>query len=233
MSILTRVVVLFFSAALLFAGCKKTVEGEQKAYEASVADVTALKATYPGFAGVLDARLQNAKGIYDSASSLSGDAQIEKLSEANTALSGGFVSDLRTLEKKIEELRGKRVEAAAKAGDESSRLAAKVAADDAEKTLDRVEEQLKAGAKDEAGANAVVAKAKGDVETALTAVSKVLAADADKKEAKQAADDEKAAKEAKDKADADAKVADWKCEYCGSTNKHDAKTCESCGAPRK
>lgn len=234
MSILTRVVVMLFAAALMFAGgCKKTVEGEQQAYEANVADVTALKATYPGFAGVLDARLQNAKGIYDASASLSGDAQIAKLSEANGALSGGFVSDLRALEKKIEELRGKRVEAAAKAGDESSRLAAKVAADDAEKTLDRVEEQLKSGASDEAGANAVVAKAKGDVETALAAVSKVLAVDADKKEAKQAAEDEKSAKEAKDKADADAKVADWKCEYCGGTNKHDAKTCESCGAPRK
>ena len=63
---------LLFAAALMFAGgCKKTVEGEQQAYESNVAEVTALKATYPGFAGVLDARLQNAKGIHDSASSLS------------------------------------------------------------------------------------------------------------------------------------------------------------------
>lgn len=233
MTAISRVLVLFLAFALVLGGCKKTVEGEQKAYEANVAEVTALKATYPGFAKVLDARLENAKGIYESASSLSGDEQIAKLSEANAALSGGFVSELRAIEKKVEELRKKRVEAAAHAGDESSRLAAKVAAEDAEKTLARVEETLKNGASDEAGAAAVVGKVKADVDTALDAVTKVLAADKEKKDAKQAEADEKAAKEAKEKADAEAKVADWKCEYCGSTNKHDVKTCESCGAPRK
>lgn len=234
MTAISRILVLLLTVALSLAGgCKKTVEGEQKAYEANVAEVNALKATYPGFAGVLDARLENAKGIHEAASSMSGDAQIEKLSEANAALSGGFVSELRAVEKKVEELRKKRVEAAAQAGDESSRLAAKVAAQDAEKTLDRVDETLKNGATDEAGATAVVGKVKADVDTALAAVTKVLTADKEKKDAKQAETDEKAAKEAKEKADADAKVADWKCEYCGTTNKHDAKTCESCGAPRK
>jgi hypothetical protein len=234
MAAISRLLILFLALTLtLVGGCKKTVEGEQKAYEANVAEVTALKATYPGFSSVLDARLENAKGIYGAASSLSGDDQIAKLSEANAALSGGFVSELRSVEKKVEELRKKRVEAAAKAGDESSRLAAKVAAGDAEKTLERVEKTLKSGASDEAGANAVVSKVKADVDTALAAVTKVLAADKEKKEAKQSEADEKAAKEAKDKADAEAKVADWKCEYCGTKNKHDAKTCESCGAPRK
>jgi hypothetical protein len=234
MTAISRVLVLLLAIALvLVGGCKKTVEGEQKAYEANVAEIGALKATYPGFASVLDARLEKAKGIYEASSSLSGDAQIEKLSEANAALSGGFVSELRAIEKKIDELRKKRVEAAAKAGDESSRLAAKVAADDAEKTLERVEETLKNGASDEGGATAVVGKVKADVDTALAAVTKVLESDKEKKDAQKAAADEKAAKEAKDKADADAKVADWKCEYCGTSNKHDAKTCESCGAPRK
>ena len=37
---------------------------------------------------------------------------------------------------------------------------------------------------------------------------------------------------AKTKADAEAKVADWKCPYCDSMNKHDALKCHSCGAPK-
>lgn len=234
MTQISRLLIILLTATLMFAGgCKKTVEGEEKAYKANVAEVTALKAEYPGFDGALDARLQKAQGLYEAASSLSDQAQLDKLAEANSALRGGFVTDLRTLEKKMEELRKKRVEAASKAEDASSRLGAKVAAEDAHKTLERVDKTLARGADDEASAKAVVAKATKDVKVALEAVNKVVKTDKGKKEAKEAKADAKADKAAKDKADADAKVADWKCEYCGGANKHDKTSCESCGAPRK
>jgi colicin import membrane protein len=222
----------FACVLLLVGGCKKSVEGEDKAYQANVAKLGELQAQYPGFKPALEARLASGKEIYDAAASLSDDAKIEKLSAANKALSGGFVSDLQGLDAKIKKLREKRVEAAAKAGDESSRAAAKLAADDADKTLTRVEKTLETGAKDDAGANAVLKKVVADIETAQSAIDKVLEVDKSKKDDAAAKDDAKAAADAKEKADAEAKVADWKCEFCGTMNKHDHGKCDSCGAAR-
>ena len=217
---------------LLVGGCKKTVEGQEKAWTANVSQVQALSAQYPGFKPALEARLGAAQGIYDSASELTGDAQIDKLSEANRTLTAGFVSDLRSLDKKMKDLREKRVEAAARAGDESSRLGAELAAEDAQKALDRAESLLKDGAKDEASATAVLRKIHGDLDTALSAVDKVLAADAAKKSEQAAAEEAKTAAEAKAAADAEAKVAPWKCEFCDSQNPQDQTSCPSCGAAR-
>ena len=85
----------------------------------------------------------------------------------------------------------------------------------------------------EAGATAVLAKAKKDLKVAADALKTVTKADKEKKDAKEA--DKKAAdkKAADEKAAADAKVADWKCEYCDHMNKADATKCAGCGAPRK
>lgn len=229
MANVTRTLLQFVAALLLFvAACSKTVEGEQKAWDSNVTEVKGLMAKYPGFKPALEARLASAQAIFDASKSLSGDAQIEKMSEANGAINRDFVAGLNGLEAKLKKLRESRVEAAAKAGDESSRLGAKVAADDAAKTIERVEATLATGAKDEAGAKAVLDKINGDIDTAQSAVDKVLGADADKKKDAE----KKSADEAKAKADAEAKVADWKCEYCGTANKHDHAKCSGCGAAR-
>lgn len=228
-----RAIAMFFVAALLVVtGCKKTAEGQTKSWKANTASVDKLQAQYPGFKAPLEARLSSARTIFESASSLSGEEQVDKMSEANRTLMGGFVGKLGGLEASIKTLRDKRVEAAAKAGDESSRLAAKLAADDAGKTLDRIESVLKTGAADESAANAILEKVTGDLATAQSAVDKVLEVDGKKKKDKADAADAKADAKAKDKADAEAKVADWKCEYCGSMNKHDKLECGSCAAPR-
>ncbi len=228
-----RTLAMFFVAALLVVtGCKKTAEGQTKSWKANTAKVDKLQAQYPGFKAPLEARLSSAKSIFESASSLSGEEQVDKMSEANQKLMAGFVGKLGGLEASVKELRDKRVEAAAKAGDESSRLAAKVAADDAGKTLERIESVLKEGAADEAAANAILEKVTADLATAQSAVDKVLEVDGKKKKDKADAADAKAEAEAKAKADAEAKVADWKCQYCGSMNKHDHTDCKSCGAPR-
>ncbi|HET6583626.1 MAG TPA: hypothetical protein VFG69_09265, partial [Nannocystaceae bacterium] len=124
---------------LLAGGCKQTVEGETQAWETNVAKVKELAAQYPGFKPALDARLAAAQKIHDEAASLGDEAKIAKLAAANTELRKDFVGDLDGIDDKIKKLREKRAEAAAKAGDESSRLAAKVAADDAQGALDRAE----------------------------------------------------------------------------------------------
>lgn len=210
------------------AACSKSVEGEQKKWDANVAQVRALTAKYPGFKAALEGRLARAQTIYDAAGSLGDEAKIEKMSEANNTISAGFVHDLEHLDETLKKLREARVEAAAKAGDESSRLAAKVAADDAGKTIDRVDATLATGAKDEAGADAVLKKIVADIATAQSAIDKVVKVDRDK------ADDAKAKAdaEAKSKVEAEAKVAPWKCPYCGAENSHEHGACTGCGAPR-
>ncbi len=213
---------------LLVAACTKTAEGEQQRWDANVTEVRGLMAKYPGFKPALEARLTHAKTIYDAAAGLGEEAKTAKMAEANNAVTGDFVRDLGALEGTLEKLRTSRVQAAAKATDASSRLGAEVAADDAAGTIARVEKGLAAGAADELGAIAVLEKITADVATAQAGVDAVLAVDRDKMA------DAKAELEAdaKSKADAEAKVAPWKCEYCGTENTHEQGSCASCGAAR-
>lgn len=225
-----QVVVIGLSLAL--AGCSKSVEGETRKWSSNTARIGELSAQYPGFKSALEARKAAAQELHDAADKLDGEAKINKLAEANSALMKGFVDDLGDLDDKMKRLRDKRVEAAAQAGDESTRLAAKVAAEDAQKAIDRADAALRAGAADEAAATAVLRKIDGDLDTALRAVDKVLAVDKKKKD--DAAAQKQAEVDAKASADAAeaAKVAPWKCDHCDSMNPHDETQCKSCGAPR-
>ncbi len=217
---------------LLVGGCKQSVEGETQAWERNVAQVKELAAQYPGFKPALDARLAAAQKIHDAAEGLGDEAKIAKLSEANTTIRKDFVGDLAGLDDKMKKLRESRAEAAAKAGDESSRLGAKVAAEDAKGALDRAEATLAKGAADEAAAAAVVKKIAADLDAAQSAIDKVVGADKQKKTDAEADAKAKADADAKAKAEAEAKVAPWKCEYCGHENAHDLGKCEQCGAPK-
>lgn len=220
------------TALLLVVGCSKTVEGETKSWKANTQKVEALMVEYPGMKPALEQRLEAAKTTWEEAEGMSGDAQVDKMAAASSQLMGGFVGDLKGLERKLEKLRKSRVGAAAKAGDESSRLAAKLAAEDAQKTIERVEGMLKKGAADEAAATALMKKITADVKTAQSAVDKVSKADKSKTKAKAKTEKAKTEKAASDKAAAEAKAADWSCEYCGNANKHDATSCSGCGAAR-
>jgi hypothetical protein len=232
MAKLHHALLALFTAIVLVVGCAKTVEGETKAWNDNVAQLNALIAQYPGFKPALEARLAAAKKTYDAASTMSGDPQIEQMAKANSEINAGFVTDLKGLDAKIKKLRESSVEVAAKAGDDSSRLGAKIAAENAQKSVASVEKLLATGAKDEAAATAVLKKAVGDLDSAQSAIDKVSAVDKDKGDKKAA--DEKAAtdKATTEKAAAEAKVADWTCEYCNTPNKADVGVCSSCGAPK-
>ncbi|MFO7566488.1 MAG: hypothetical protein R6X02_27850 [Enhygromyxa sp.] len=221
-----------FTAILLMTGCSKSVEGETKSWNANVKTVNELMAQYPGMKPALEARLEAAKTKFDAASDMSGDEQINQMAAANSAIMADFVRDLKGLDAKLKKLRTAAAEVATKAGDESSRQGAKIAAEDAQKTIARVEKTLADGAADEAAAAAVMKKVIADIETAQSVIDKVAKADKDKTNKKAA--DEKTATEkaAADKAAAEAKVADWTCEYCDAKNKHDVTTCSGCGAAR-
>lgn len=223
---------LLMLTALLVGACKKTVENQTAAWKSNVTKVEALQAQYPGMKPALQARLDEAKPLHEAASSLEGDAKIEKLSAANGALMKGFVRDLDGLDAKIKKLREARAEVTAKAGDASSRKGAEVAAKDAEKAIERAQAALKTGAKTPAAADAVLKKIASDLDTAQSAIDKVAGVDSKKKADAKADKDAKADAKAKADADAKAAVADWKCEYCGNMNAHDHKECGGCGAGR-
>ncbi len=229
MTALRYVLLSFLLLPLLaFGGCKKTVENQTAAWKSNVASVESMMAKYPGFKPALQARLDEAKPIHEAATSLEGDAAIDKLSSANSTLMKGFVRDLDKVDDMTKKLREARVDVTAKASGKSIREGAKVAAADAEKALERTEAALKKGAKNPKDADAIVKKIISDLETAQKALDKVTGAQSDKD------NKEQADKDAKDKDAKDAKeaVADWKCEYCGKMNAHDHKDCGGCGAPK-
>lgn len=221
------------AAAIAFAAvaglaCKKSVEGESKAWAANTAAIKELGTLYPGFQPALDERLKAAQAVWDGAQGLAEEQAAEKMAAANTTLTGGFVGKLKGIDKRIKDLRSKLVDAATGAGDETDRLGVKVVVENAGRTLDQVEATLKAGAKDVAAAEVVLKKVDADLTAAQKDVDKVIAAAKTKKDeaATARADqkvEEKKAEEAK---------APWTCEYCGSANDAALTKCPSCGAAR-
>jgi colicin import membrane protein len=223
---------LLTTMLLILPACSKSVEGESRRWEVNTSRVAELEAVYPGFKGALATRKANAQKLYEAASGLGEEQKIEKLAEANKALMAGFVGDLVAIDDKIKKLRERRVEAAAETS-EATKLAAQVAAEDAQKAIERAEAALKTGASDEASAAAVLKRVHADLDAAKAALDKVLKADKAKQEKAEAAEKEAEAAKAKAEAEEAAKVAPWKCEYCSSENPHDATSCNSCGAPKK
>ena len=216
----------------LFA-CKKTEKGESQRWESGQTAITQLSATYPGFKAALaeqrskaEAAMAEAKKVEDK------KARIEAMSKANNLLSGEFVGNLQGADKRIKELRQEMIALAgdATAEDEKKVLAeAKVQVD---KTLVEVDKTLMIGAKDVAGAGAVLSKVDADLKFAASTLGQVRKRVSDRKSAEQAAS---AAKSAGDEASTEAAaeaVAPWTCEYCSHENPHDATTCSNCKAAR-
>lgn len=218
--------VLVLVGMVAIGACKKSVEGESKAWTSNTAQVKELLTLYPAFAPAINEQLQTAQAVFDQAKGLAEEQAAEKLAAANSALTKGFVGKLGGLDQRVKGLRGKLVDAATASGDEGDRLGVKVAAEDATKTLAQIEAALKVGAKDVASADVVLKKLDSDLETAEKNIDKVIKAAKSKKDEKASASADKKADEVKKEAE----KAPWTCEYCGSSNAADLTKCSSCGA---
>ena len=212
---------VLIGALLISWGCKRTAEDAGKSWERNQKTIDELAALYPGFDAALKERQKAAKAIFDAAQGLSGDEAAKKIDAANSALTKGFVGQLKGLDKKLKGLRSKLVDAATGTGDENDRAALKVVHSDISKTLDGIDAKLKAGAKDAKSADIVLKQIMSDVSAAEKNVKKLGTSAKTKKDDKKAAAAEKKAEK-----------ADWTCEYCQSKNKHTHTKCESCGASR-
>src|SRR5262245_8303923 len=101
-------VVVALGTSLLVAGCKKTVEGENKAWEQNVRRVNELAALYPGFAPALREQQKRAEEAMAAACQQSDkEAAAKKMSEANDLIGSGFVLTLGQLESRTRALREK------------------------------------------------------------------------------------------------------------------------------
>src|SRR6201996_639271 len=95
-------------AAFFTAGCKATVEGENKAWDANVQKVNQLAAVYPGFANALHEQEKRAEDAMTQARAVSDkEQQARKMSDANAVLNGGFVATLSGLASRTRSLREK------------------------------------------------------------------------------------------------------------------------------
>jgi hypothetical protein len=221
--------------AVGIAGCKKTVEGENKRWSASTQKVQELQALYPGFAAPLKEQLAKAQAVMDAAKGVSDqEAKIKKMAEANSLLTDGFVGQLDDVDAKKKRIREKMVTATTAATDKTDRLAAKQAGDDAQRVMTGVEEALKRGATEIAGANAIVRRAVDELAGAERNLDRVIdAARAKQRAAQKGAEPKgKGAKGASGGGGGAPAVTQWKCSYCDHTNATSAAKCTNCGAAK-
>jgi hypothetical protein len=226
-------VVVALSAGLLGAACKKTVEGENKAWDRNVQQIASLSATYPSFANALKEQQKRAEDAMTAARSVSDkEAAAKKMAEANDMIGSGFVSMLSGLDGRTRTLRNKLVTAATGAEQGADQMGAKVVSDDAQRILGNIDAALKTGAPDATQAEAILRKLDADLTSASSNVDRVIeAANKRKAEAAKVAAAPAAGTTGAAAAVAPAKVQ-WKCTYCNHMNDDARSKCENCGAPR-
>lgn len=225
-------------AVFLLAGCGgKNPEKQLAKWDREVQAAKQLIAANPAFAGVLEAEMTAAEKTLESAKTVS-DAKekAKKISTATKMLRGGVFGKLRRVKTEISEVRKQIVEAAAVGRDDSDRLAAYQAGDQAKEILAKAEQKLSRGASDPAQAMALL----NETYTELDAISDTLDSLIERVEKKtEAAGNARKTTVGTDKTGTAAKpppppVAKmWTCEYCGGKAKGDAVKCPHCGAARK
>lgn len=230
---MTKRAALLLMVILAGLSCKKTVEGENKRWQRSTQQIQALTGLYPGFAAPLKARLTQAQALMDSAQQLSDkQAAANKMAEANSQLTSGFVGILGRIDGSMRSLREKVVTVSTSAATDTERQAAKTAADSAQRVLRSVTDLLKAGAADATAADAVARRVEADLRSADQSLDVVLRAQKERAQAAAKAQQAEAeAKRAQETAKEQA-TKPWKCEYCGHENPVSAEKCSNCGAPK-
>jgi hypothetical protein len=226
-------VVVALSVGLFGAACKKTVEGENKAWNRNVQQIATLSATYPAFANALKEQQKRAEDAMTAARSVSDkEAAAKQMAAANSLLDSSFVSMLSGLDGRTRTLRNKLVTAATGAVQGADQMGAKVVSDDAQRILGNIDAALKTGAPDATQAEATLRKLDADLTSASSNVDRVIeAANKRKAEAAKVAAATPAAAGGTAAAIAPVKVQ-WKCSYCQHMNDDARGKCENCGAPR-
>lgn len=222
-----KFLLLFVAATFLFVACKKSVEGEKKSFESNKSRVNQLMSDYPAFKPALQEQLKKAEDVMASAEGTSNeDQKIDKMSEANGLLTAKFITSLDGIRKKIDKLKEEKIDLSGQKMDMNDKSSAKLAIQEADRTIYKVENILKSGANNVSRAESVMKQAMDAIATAQKLMDKVTKNAKDKQDTK----DKKVSEDNKKKEEA---AKPWKCSYCGSKNDANAKECSSCGAAKE
>jgi hypothetical protein len=223
---------VILATALLLGGCKKTVEGETKSWERKTLRTQELTALYPGFGAPLREQLKQAQAVMDAAKGISDkEAAAKKMAEANDMLGGGFIGILERVDDEKKKLREKLVTASTSAVSGPDRLGVKTVSDDAQRILTSVDALLKQGANDAVGANAVLKRVQGDLESAISNVDRVIDSAKKRAEVKKGVTKDPGGATPGGATKTEVVAKSWKCSYCSASNDPTAKKCTNCGAP--
>lgn len=218
---------------ILAIGCKQTVDSEKNRWESNKKLLKELAVEFPSFKTVINETLSKAEKAMNEAESLTDEKKkIEAMSKANGLATPKYVNDLSSFSKKVKELQNLSAEAVQNAKDENDRLAAKQASENATNAINEAKKMLQnQSVSSESDANTLASKALQNLDDIKSTLTKIIKTTTDKvnKENKEK-EQIKKEQEQKEKEKKEA-VADIKCEYCNTMNKHDAKKCSSCGAP--
>jgi len=226
----TPIVLLMATFAL--AGCSKTVEGESKRWQQTERKARELATLHPGFKTAIESQLSDAKKQLDAAQKAGGEAAADQMAKANQALAR-LTSPLGQIDRQIKALEKKSVQLTSAAKDETARMTAKQATEQAGRAITDARAILKRGATTPNEAATLLKKAQSDLRSADSTLSKLIRAS---KAAKKTANTKAmGAAGAAAGAAAPTKAAPppaqaWTCEYCGSKNDAKVHKCASCGA---
>lgn len=224
---------LFLVASVALAGCAKTVEGESKRWQQTERKARELATLHPGFKAAIEGQLSEAKKQLDAAQKAGGEAAADQMAKANQKLAR-LTGPLGQIDRQIKALEKKSVQLTSAAKDETARMTAKQATDQASRAITDARAVLKRGATTPAQAVTLLSKAQSDLKAADGTLSKLIRkSKAAAKTAKTKAVGAGTAAGAAGTTAAAAKAAPakpWTCEYCGSKNDPKVHKCASCGA---
>jgi len=227
-----KISVLLVMVLALTLSCKKTVESEKKAFESNKKRVEALTFEYPSFKNVLADKIKAAEESMKSAETVTDEeAKIKKMSEVNGALMSGCVRNLEQITDLKKSLKSTIIEVKGLKLDYNERMGANRAADDADETIMKSDEKLKAEVNTLSEAESLSGIILRDLKSAKDnrdgIVAKVKERERKIEEEKKTAEVSKQKEDVK-KVEAEKPV---KCGYCGTLNPPANTKCKSCGAP--
>lgn len=171
--------ILPFITSLLFLfifSCEKTVDSEQKRWNASQARLERLMSEYPNFKTALSSDLTAARKLYQEAMTKTDDeTKISWLNQANSAAYPSYVRKLDNMDREVEEIRESSVKLFEYADGGNSTLVASVKNMNVESTIKDAKSYLASvEAKDKYQANQVVDKAYGKINRLNQSITKKL-----------------------------------------------------------
>ncbi len=223
---------LLIPVLVLGISCKKSVEGEQKAWERNLKNIETLSYEYPSFKGVLNEQIQKAEPVMKAAEAITDEKEkIKKMGEANSLLNAAFVRNLGEIKALRDGLKKKIIDVRGLDLDYTERRGADRAIDDADSAIRQADYKLRDTIENAAQAEVVSNMVVSDLKSAESNLDSIALRVKEREEEKQKVEEEN--KLAEDKAEEEKKQAALpvKCEYCGTENPPDAETCKSCGAP--